>query len=206
MYFASGMLIAVAFLIATPKAFEMNDDGPVYLLTGFLGIFLINRFVDVYICHKRALERECRVGLVAALGIALHSLVDGVIYATTYTVSTFLGVMATLGMIFHEFPEGVVTYSLFTKSGLGGRKSLLYAFLVAALTTPIGAVMSFPFISSLEDPNLGILMGLSAGVLAYVGIGHLLPEAERGAKKYGLVAFALGILVAVVLTLTKGGF
>ncbi|KXA91737.1 zinc permease [candidate division MSBL1 archaeon SCGC-AAA259A05] len=205
MYFASGVLIAVAFLIASPKAFEMNDRGPVYLLAGFLGIFLINRFMGVYICHERELKRECRIGLVGALGIAFHSLVDGVIYATTYTVSIFLGAMATLGMIFHEFPEGIVAFSLFTKSGFGGRKSLFYAFLVAALTTPIGAIVSFPFISSLQGPNLGVLMGLAAGVLAYVGVGHLLPEAEREAKKYGLLAFALGILVAVGLTLTKGG-
>ncbi len=106
MYFASGVLISVTFLIVVPKSFLMNEYGPVYLLAGFLGIFLINQFVDVYLCHREEACRDFRIGIVAAFGIAFHSFVDGIIFATTYTVSVFIGVMATLGMIFHEFPEG----------------------------------------------------------------------------------------------------
>lgn len=205
MYFASGILLSVAILIAAPKAFEMNTNGPVYLLAGFLGIFIVDRFIDVYVCHRKERERNFRIGIVAGLGIAFHSLVDGVIYATTYTVSIFLGIAATLGMIFHEFPEGVVTFSLFKKSGYKIKKSFLYAFLAAGATTPVGAIISFPFISSLKSSGLGVLLGLSAGVLIYVGASHLLPEAERESKKYGILAFAVGVLVAVGLWLVKGG-
>lgn len=201
MYFASGVLISVAFLIAAPKALEMNDYGPVYLLAGFLGIFLINKFVDVYVCT----DEYCRITIVAAFGIAFHSFVDGIIFSTTFAVSAFIGVMATFGMIFHEFPEGVVTYSLFTRGGFKSERSFLYSFLVAAATTPIGAMISFPFISSLGSQSLGLLLGLSAGVLIYVGATHLLSEAEKEGKPYGLAAFILGIAVSVGLWLIKGG-
>ncbi|KXB06095.1 hypothetical protein AKJ53_01370 [candidate division MSBL1 archaeon SCGC-AAA382F02] len=208
MYFASGILISVAFLIATPKAFEMNSNGPAYLLAGFLGIFLINKFVDVYICGENGVcqdfTEDFRIGVIAALGIAFHSLVDGVIYSTTYTASMFIGTTATLGMIFHEFPEGVVTFSLFKKSGLNSKKSFLYAFIAGGITTPIGAAISYPFISSLGEKTLGALLGLSAGVLVYVGGAHLLPEAEKESKKYGLLAFVLGLIVAIGLWLIKG--
>lgn len=205
MYFAAGILISAAILIAAPKAFEMNPNGPVFMLAGFLGIFIINRFIDVYVCHKRHFQRACRVGLVAAYGIAFHLLVDGIIYTTTYTVSIFLGAMATMGMIMHEYPEGVVTFSLIQKGGYSDKKAFIYAFLAAAATTPIGAVLSFPFISSLHESHLGILLGVTAGILAYVGASHLLPEAEREMKPYGIVAFALGILVAVGTWVMKGG-
>lgn len=205
MYFASGILISVAFLIAAPKSFELNSHGPAYMLVGFLGIFLINKFVDVYVCHMGEECQDFRVGIVAALGIAFHSLVDGVIYATTYTVSIFIGLMATLGMIFHEFPEGVVTFSLFTKGGFESEKSIYYAFIVAAATTPIGALISLPFVSTLSDQSLGMLLGLSSGVLAYVGAAHLLPEAEEEGKEYGLFAFILGIILAIALWIVKGG-
>ncbi len=205
MYFAAGILISAALLIAAPKAFAMNEHGPVYMLAGFLGIFLINRFIDVYVCHKRSLQRACRVGLVALYGIAFHSLVDGVIYATTYTVSIFLGVTATLGMIMHEFPEGIVAFSLMKQGGYHHRRAFLYAFIAAAATTPIGAVISFPFISSLQPSHLGVLLGMTAGILTYVGASHLLPEAEREMKPYGILAFALGILVAVGTWVIKGG-
>lgn len=205
MYFAAGTLISVTFLIIAPKAFELNAYGPAYLLAGFLGIFLVDRFIDVYVCHRKKLERDFRIGVVAGAGIAFHSLVDGVIYATTYTVSIFIGIAATLGMILHEFPEGVVTFSLLEKSGVGGKKPFLYALLAAGATTPIGAVISFPFISSLKGANLGVLLGLSGGVLAFVGASHLLPEAEREGEKFGILAFAFGVLLAVGLCLAKGG-
>jgi len=38
-----------------PKSFEMNDAVPVFLLVGFLVIYLSNRLVSLYVCH----EYEC---------------------------------------------------------------------------------------------------------------------------------------------------
>ncbi len=207
MYFASGVLVSAAFMIAAPKAFSMNEYGPMFMLLGFLSIFLLDRFINLYVCHghTKKCTRGFRISVVAAIGIALHSFVDGIIYSTTFTVSSFLGVMTTLGLIFHEFPEGIITFILFLKGGFSEKKSLIYSILIAALTTPLGAIISYPFISTLRGPKLGAMVGLTAGVLAFVGASHLLPEAERKSKKYGIIAFLLGIAVASVLVVVKGG-
>jgi zinc transporter ZupT len=40
MSFAAGMLISVSFMHIIPKSFERNDVAPVFLLVGFLGIYM----------------------------------------------------------------------------------------------------------------------------------------------------------------------
>ncbi len=208
MAFASGVLVSVSFLHIIPESFKMNKSAPVFLLIGFFFFYLLSRFFNSFICrgeeckHKRGYNRA--FGIVPALGIGLHSFVDGIIYSVTFSVSIFIGVLAAIGMVLHEFPEGIVTFLLFIKSGYNKKKSSLYAFIAAAITTPLGALFSWPFISKLSGSNLGILLSLSAGALVYVGATHLLPEVEEESKKYSMLALAAGIIVAIIIILSKG--
>jgi len=59
-------------------------------------------------------------------------------------------------------------------------------------------------ISVIDPPLLGSLLALSAGALIYVGATHLLPRAEQEAKPFSLLALAGGVLVAVIIVLSKG--
>ena len=80
---------------------------------------------------------------------------------------------------------------------------VLFAFLAAAVTTPLGMVMSYPYISRIDNSLLGALLAFSAGALIYVGATHLLPQAEIEHKKYSLLALGAGILVALAIVLSK---
>ncbi len=202
MSFAAGVLISVSFMHIIPKSFEMNDSAPVFLLAGFLGIYLSNRFLNLYICHKY----ECtdyNVGIVPVLGIGFHSFVDGVIYAVAFNVSVFTGVLAAVGMVLHEFPEGIVTFVLLERGGVGQRKSAIYSFLAAAISTPLGALVSYPFINNIKQSTLGILLAISAGALVYVGASHLLPAVEKENRRYSIFALGAGVLVAVFIIISK---
>lgn len=203
MSFAAGVLIAVSFMHIIPRAIEMNPSAPVYLLTGFLALYITNRFLSSYICH----QYECpdlTLGFIPMIGIGLHSFLDGVIYSVTFNVSIFTGVLAAIGLILHEFPEGIVTFLLLERGGVSKRKSTWYAFLAAAISTPLGTLVSFPFIRNIEQNVLGALLAFSAGALVYVGASHLLPAVERENKRFSMVSMAAGILVAVVIVLSKG--
>jgi zinc transporter ZupT len=117
-------------------------------------------------------------------------------------VSVFTGVLATTGMVLHEFPEGIITYLLLLRSGFSERTALWLSFLAAAVSTPLGMLLSYPFISRIDQPLLGALLSLSAGALVYVGATHLLPQAEQEPRKYSLVALGGGVLVAVAIVLS----
>ncbi|MFO8045509.1 MAG: ZIP family metal transporter [Halomonas sp.] len=204
MCFAAGVLIAAPFLHIVPQSMVMTSQAPAWLLVGFMGLHLFNRFVTAFVCERDPGGEAYAVGLVSLLGIGFHSFLDGVIYSITFTVSLLTGSLAALGMVLHEFPEGIITYLLLVRGGLAARKAIWLAFLAAALTTPLGMLVSWPLISVIDPPGLGTLLALSAGALIYVGATHLLPRAEQEGKPFSLVALAGGVLVAVIIVMSKG--
>ena len=200
--FAAGVLVSASFMHIIPKSFAMNTHAPTCLLAGFFGMHLFNRFITAFICERNP-DAQYGIGLVPLLGIGFHSFIDGFVYSIAFTVSIFTGVLATVGMVLHEFPEGIITYLLLLKGGFSERRSLWLSFFAAALTTPLGMLVSYPFVRSVDRSFLGALLALSAGALIYVGATHLRPQAEKERKKYSLLAFVAGIAVAVVIVLSK---
>jgi hypothetical protein len=78
-----------------------------------------------------------------------------------------------------------------------------YAFLAAAISTPLGTLFSYPFIDRIARPTLGILLAVSAGALVYVGASHFLPEVEKENRRFSMIALAVGVLVAVAIVMSK---
>ena len=202
MSFAAGVLISVSFIHIIPESFRMNETSPIFLLVGFMSLYIINRFLNTYICHEYD-RVNYTLGLIPMLGIGFHSFLDGVIYSVTFNVSIFTGVLAAIGMILHEFPEGIVTFLLLERAGFDRRKSTLYAIIAAAMSTPFGTLVSYPFIKDIDQSALGTLLALSAGALVYVGATHLLPAVEKENKRYTVVSLAIGVLVAAIIVMSK---
>jgi len=203
MSFAAGVLVAVSFLHIIPKSFTMADNAPFFLLLGFMGLYLFNRFITAFVCHKYKTP-ELSYGLVPLLGIGFHSFLDGIIYSVTFNVSIFTGALAAIGMALHEFPEGIVTFILLERGGFSKKRASIYAFLAAGISTPLGAIVSYPFIQKIQASTLGSFLALSAGALVYVGATHLLPAVERENKRFTILSLISGILVALVIVMSKG--
>ncbi len=201
--FAAGVLISASFLHMIPKALSMNSHAPLYILGGFFGLHLLNRLLTAFVCDKDCNGTDYTLGVVPTLGIGFHSLIDGFVYSTAFTVSVFTGFIATAGMVLHEFPEGMITYLLLLRSGFSQRVSVLLAVVAAGLTTPVGMLVSYPFISKISDSSLGALLALSAGALVYVGATHLLPRAVQERRRFSLMALLGGVVVAAVIVLSK---
>lgn len=194
--FAAGVLISVSFLHLLPRSMTLSQRGPVFVLVGYMAMYIVNRFLARYVCDRPATS-DFALGLVPAIGIGVHSFIDGVIYSITFEVSVFTGSLAALGMILHEFPEGIVVYVLLLKGGFDKKRAMWLAFVLAALTTPLGMLVSYPAVSYIGDETLHALLALSGGALIYVGATHLLPHAEHEPRKYSLIALATGIVVAI---------
>jgi len=201
--FAAGVLISASFLHIIPKSFSMNPDAPVWLLIGFMGLHIFNRFLTAFVCERNPDKKDYAIGVIPMLGIGFHSFIDGFIYSISFTVSLFTGYLATVGMVLHEFPEGIITYLLLVRGGITPKLAMILAFLAAAATTPLGMLVSYPLVSEIDQRSLGALLALSAGALVYVGATHLLPRAEQDKKKFSLVALAGGVMVAIIIVASK---
>lgn len=202
MAFAAGVLISASFLHVIPKAFSMTSQAPGWMLAGFFGLHVVNRFLSAFVCgHDPCRGDVVALGIVPMLGIGFHSLVDGFIYSVTFAAGLLTGSLVSIGMVLHEFPEGIITYLLLVRGGIGEGRSAMLAFLAAAATTPLGMIISWPLMGVIGPAALGALLALSGGALVYVGASHLLPRVEREARRFTLAALAGGVLVAVMIVL-----
>ena len=203
MSFAAGVLITVSIMHILPEAYTMNTSAPLFVLVGYWSLHLLNHILDRYkVKGKEGVELS--IGLVPMIGIGIHSFIDGVIYSVTFNVSIFTGVLAAIGMVLHEFPEGIVTYLLLERGGFSRKKAVTWSLIAAAFSTPLGTLISFPFIHKIDPSGLGLMLAFSAGALLYVGATHLIPSMEEEDRKYTLISLALGILSAVIIIFTKG--
>lgn len=198
MCFAAGILISSPLMFAFPQAVSKSPYAGFAALGGFLFMFFSNQFIQ-----NRTQQKHLAFGITAVEGIGIHSLIDGIIYTITFSVSIFTGVVSVIGLVIHEFAEGVITFSVLMKGGLGKKKAGIYAFLVAALTTPVGAFVAYPFISKVSGPNLGLMLGFVSGVLIYISAAHLLPEAREYEKEHSVWAFLGGVILAVFMVVIK---
>lgn len=198
MCFAAGILISTPLILAFPKAVEHSDYAGFFALGGFLFMLFSNSIIS-YMTKTEKLA----FGITAAEGIGIHSFIDGVIYTITFKVSIAVGILAGSGMVVHEFAEGVITYLVLIKGGVSEKKAMLYAFLIAALTTPAGAFIAYPLMSNLSGKAKGMLLGFVVGVLLYISASHLLPEAREHEKKHSIISFIAGVLLALFIVFSK---
>ncbi|MGI6090586.1 MAG: ZIP family metal transporter [Saccharofermentanales bacterium] len=198
MCFAAGILISSPLVLSLPQALYKNSYAGFAALAGFTFMYFSNKIIK-YITKQKALA----FGITAIEGIAIHSLMDGVTYTVTFSAGTVIGVLTGVGLVIHEFAEGVITFSVLLKSGINEKKAGIYAFLVAALTTPIGAFLVYPLVQKISDGVLGLALGFVSGVLIYVSASHLLPETSEHEKKHSVLAFIAGIAFTLLIMFTE---
>ena len=201
---AGGMLITLAFLHLAPEAFMRTPSAPAWMLTGFLGGLVLHqgaRWVG-----SMAIDRSGEAGLAAALvpllAIGLHSLIDGMVYAVGFESSFESGIVTSLSLILHEFPEGVVAFMIVRGAGGRAQTALWLALLVAALTTPLGALIATPLLARVGDGVIGALFAVSTGLLVFVATGPLLAPLRDETALRGGLALAVGVTIAVGLSLS----
>ncbi|MCI4645897.1 MAG: ZIP family metal transporter [Hyphomonadaceae bacterium] len=203
---AGGMLVTLTLLHIAPEAFALASSAPGFILAGFLGGLLLNQSTRLMQRQSAGVPaRNPADALTPVLAIAIHSFIDGVIYAVTFATSFESGVYAAISLILHEFPEGVIAFAILRAAGASNRNAFIWAFLAAAATTPLGVAVSGPFMFSVGEETLGQLFALSAGLLLFVATGPLLAPARVESPTRSLAAIAAGVVVAMAVALAPFG-
>jgi len=118
--FSAGVLLGVGFLHILPEAMEMTHQAPLFVLLAFILFYFLEHHLLIHAgheeqhhvglavgdCHDGCCLRPHPLGMVAFIGMALHSAIDGMIIGTGFEVSHDLGLLAALAVIAHEVPEG----------------------------------------------------------------------------------------------------
>ncbi len=199
--FAVGTMLAVVFLNILPEAAGMIDfkNLMAYVLAGFLFFFLLARFLFWYHCHNSVCEvHKGASGTMVLTGDAIHNFIDGIIIALAFIADFRLGIVTAVAVLVHEAPMEMSDFFVLLHSGYSKQKALFYNFLIA-LTTPIGAVLTYFFASSLNG-FIGPALGVVAGNFLYIAASDLVPELHAGHRRgittlWQFSLILLGILI-----------
>ena len=99
----------------------------------------------------------------------------------------------------HQIPVGISLAAVLV-ADRATRPQVMLASVFLGLAIPVAAVL----VLALPAPGegaLGLLTGAAAGILAYVGAAHLLPEtrAEHGARGGGILFLTTFLAMAILL-------
>lgn len=203
--FAIGVLLVAVMFHLTPEALSYSLDAWIWILVG-LGVMAVIGLSLRTFANRRVEGENLAFGYASIIALGTHSLLDGVIYETSFHDGAFTGWLATFGLLLHEFPEGVIAFFLLREAGMGALRAGVWAFVTASLTTIVGALGAAYFIDLIPKLPYPSLLGATAGALIYIMAFHLGPHAFLTPMKRGYAMASLGIIVGIGAVVLRHGF
>lgn len=208
--FSIGVLLAASLTEIIPESIALHPNALLIVLGTFFAFYVLEHSVIAHHHHltdskfeisdseRRDRDHHVPVEKLAFVGLAVHSLVDGLAIGAGFEVSPALGILATLAVILHEVPEGITTLSLFLHANYPRRRAAALTAVVA-LATPIGAIAT-TFLPILRNAAmLGALLAIAGGSFLYVAAADLIPETHRARHVPAILLMLAGIVIPLAV-------
>lgn len=203
---AAGYLLSAALVRIIPESLEQGGEGTAYwVLGGFLLVHVMEHGITSHFHYGEETHTEGgpMTGIMALVGLSLHSFMDGLALAAAVHSSSNLGLFMFMALLLHRIPEGATISSIFLVRGFGRRGALL-ASAGLAVATLLGAMSQ----SALHLRPAPVL-ALAGGLVIYVASSDLLPQVqkERGWKSTLalLTGFGMFFITALIAPHQHGG-
>lgn len=194
--FASGSMIGAAFFDLIPEAQEAGSNVWLYIVTGIMFFFVMEKFLYWRHCH----DENCQVHSFAYLnliGDGVHNFVDGALIAGSFLISASLGFTTTLAVVFHEIPQELGDFGVLVYGGFARKRALTYNFLSAA-TAVVGALTTYVLSSQVQSLP-ALLVPFAAGGFIYVAATDLMPELHKRTQPRDSLVQLLTLLAGIAL-------
>ncbi len=207
--FSAGAVMGVAFFDLMPEAFSLSGTSTrpssvsLMMGAGFIVYLLLDRAV-ILLSHG---DEEHGVlhhrGTLGAMGLSMHSFLDGTVIGFAFQVSAAVGAVVTAAVLTHDFSDGINTVSLVLKDN-GNRKRASWWLLVDALAPLLGILLTRFFV--LPPDQLGTVLAVFCGFFIYIGASELLPESYHAHPRVlTTVMTLLGFVVLfIAIQVAKG--
>jgi ZIP family zinc transporter len=208
LFFSAGALVALALIELIPEgmAGRYGADAPRMALV--LGAFLTTMLLDklhVLHPHEHGMDAACPptehehppLAMHGAIGLIVHSAVDGLALAAAARGSVAAAVAVALALAAHKFADGLTTVSLVLAHHHRRRQA---ARLLAANTAVLLVGFAIGMALPLGEEQLSNLLLVMAGFFLYLGATDLIPSlATTRCRKRDVLATAFGMaLIAAI--------
>ena len=207
MGFTAGVLLGVVAFDIFPEIISgivrtgyNSTYAMIALVAGFLVFHILEKSIMIHHSHEDeyADHKHPHVGIISALALTGHSLMDGVGIGFGFQVSNTVGVLVAIAVISHDFTDGMntITLMLTNKNTIKNAKWFLF---VDALAPVVGVLSTFFF--TVSEHFLILYLGFFAGFLLYIGASDILPEAHSKHSSWKTIALTVaGVLVTFIVT------
>jgi zinc transporter ZupT len=190
---AAGYLVSATIVRILPEALHFGGDKMAFwALGGFLFVHVIEHGITPHFHYGEEShdhEGSAITGIMALVGLSLHSFIDGMSITAAMRAQSALGILVFIGVLLHRIPEGATISSIFLVRGFGSRGAI-YAAGVLALTALFGALCQDAF----KIP-IGPVLAIAAGLGIYVACADLLPQAQKEKGWKSSASLAIGFLL-----------
>ena len=218
--FASGVMIAASIWSLLQPAINSYDksDFRSYLIPalGFMigvGFMLLLDYLVPHMhvnkqeegLNKNKLSRTFKMMLAVTLHNIPEGLAVGVVIASAMTGNVNEQAMLALaiGMAIQNFPEGAIVSMPLKEEGLSKSKAFLYGF-ISGVVEPIAAGIAL-LVTYFVSTILPFVLAFAAGVMIYVVVEELIPEANEGThSNLATVGLAVGFVLMMILDIALG--
>ena len=218
--FASGVMIAASIWSLLQPAINSYDksDFRSYLIPalGFIlgvGFMLLLDYLVPHMhinkqeegLNKHKLSKTFKMMLAVTLHNVPEGLAVGVVIASAMNgnVSEHAMLALAIGMAIQNFPEGAIVSMPLKEEGLSKGRAFLYGF-ISGVVEPLAAGIALAityFISTI----LPFVLAFAAGVMIYVVVEELIPEANEGEhSNLATIGLAVGFVVMMILDIALG--
>ena len=185
--FCAGALMAGALMDILPEALVLSEsaDSPLeyhHLLGACVFGFLCFYLLEYATHHQETPEVQeshhapaPHAGIIGAVGIMVHSLIDGFAIGKGFHIDDHVGWAIAIGVTLHKLADGASVAGLM----LGTQHSARATTAILGLTAiaPFFGVWLQAYVT-IAAPQLALLLGWFAGVFLYLGASSLLPAAH----------------------------
>jgi len=202
--FGTGAFLGAAFLDLLPEAVEATEEAhPVFIaaLAGFVAFFVFERLVMRFIKGKSEghehSEHTEPLAYLLIIGDSLHNLLDGIVIAIAYAANPVLGLPAALAIAAHEVPQEIGDFSVMLH--LGWKRGKVIAVNVMQSLMILPGMLIGQVLGQVLEPQLPMLLGVTAGIFIYIGASDLVPELHHHAGHKRVVSVVAPMVASIVM-------
>lgn len=206
---ALGVMAALGLLELLPESLEKFSvdfkDARAFVLViasaaiGFGLLKLLDHFIPDHEeenkTKKAKKEHLLHIGIVASIALVIHNIIEGMALYTAALTDLKMGLLMCLGIGLHNIPMGMVIASTFYNTKKDKKKTILL-LLGVSLSTFLGGFLLFLINHGITDNVIGILLGITLGMICYIVVCELIPQVRKMQdKKSAYVGILIGILI-----------
>lgn len=195
--FSFTIILGLVFFDLLPECLELLENKALIILCIIVGIALL-KLLDIFIPnHEHGTNKKSHmehIGLISALALFLHNIIEGTAIYTTSINNLSLGFFTALGVTFHNIPLGIQVSSL-----VRNKKEKVFLLSSLVFSSVIGIILIKLFNITLNNTVTGVLISLTLGMLIYISMFELLCEVKEHIKKIELqIGIVLGIIIILI--------